>query len=907
MKSICITGDSSAALAQAAGLLLQAGMQAPNPAGRTEPIDMAHWHQQVTAAAFDDAQAPYAIVEPGRLWEQLAGELVMANAKTKVWGWSDTLSVWLLDFWAEFEKRQYFVLVCTTLEHTLAQAMTAGTAPGAVQGLVDSWQSHHQHMLQFYHRHSQRCVLVDADDLAAYPLAFVQRCAKQWKMPLDGQALSADALPGGPLARDPLAHYLARDICQGYPQVSSLQGELGATMLPLGEHSIGQAPETDTVIAQYQQLAQVAAQLSQDKANLAAELSKLIANNDQLTRASAQLASEKDAEAKAKQDAAAQRDALAAEKSQLIAARDALAKEKADLAAARDAEAKAKQDATAQRDALAAEKAALAQTGNEQTQENELLLLQLHQVQEELEQYFLQGQDTQKQLEQTRQAGDALAAEKTQLIAARDALAAEKSILIANNDQLTRASAQLAAEKDAEAKAKQDASAQRDALAAEKSQLVAARDALAKEKTALAQAGNEQAQENELLLLQLHQVQEELEHYFLQHQEAQQQKATLEQRWRLMLDRTPGYCHYDSLELLPPLADAAPGTQRWRLNGLVTPTHSLASLELHTVVEDQLAGFMLSRGADGGTSPLLRWPAHAAAQAQLSLMPGGTRDTISQRLETLLSLSTSDWALLRTLAQLFVTALQNPAAYRAPADFVPAPLQAGLAKLLQVMDALPPTVRYDQISLKRAQVSPDYEHLWVCCSKLSFGKQHYPEFEFRLSCANVRPDRFGSHPKLEFPQDVSQAPLPGWFVESYDDFGAKLELRFAQPDAMDMAVWQQLPADDKKFVQALVQRISAMLLSLQDAAPPLKRAWADWQQLAQDMQRILTLRAAPPPVALPKAAPAPEPLPRGPFKVAPRLAVVTPPAPAAPVKDTKGAKVAATTTAATAAKPRKSR
>ena len=890
MKIICITGDSSAALAQAAGLLLQAGMQAPNPAGRAEPIDMAHWHQQVTAAAFDDAQAPYAIVEPGRLWEQLAGELVMANAKTKVWGWADTLSVWLLDFWAEFEKRQYFVLVCTTLEHTLAQAMTAGTAPGAVQGLVDSWQSHHQHMLQFYHRHPQRCVLVDADDLAAHPLAFVQRCAKQWKMPLDGQALSAGALTAGPLVTDPLAHYLARDICQGYPQVSSLQGELGATMLPLGEHPIGQAPVIDTVIAQYQQLAQDAAQLSQDKANLAVKLSKLIANNDQLTMASAQLAAEKDAEAKARQDAAAQRDALAGENSELVAARGAMAYEKSQLIAARDA--------------LAAEKTALAQTGNEQAQENELLLLQLHQVQEELEQYFLQVQDTQKQLEQTRQAGDALAGEKSQLIAARDALAKEKADLAAARDAEAKAKQDAAAQRDALAAEKSQLVAARDALAGEKSQLIAARDALAAEKAALVQTGNEQAQENELLLLQLHQVQEELEHYFLQHQEAQQQKATLEQRWRLMLDRTPGYCHYDSLELLPPLADAAPGTQRWRLSGLVTPTHSLASLELHTVVEDQLAGFTLSRGAEGGTSPLLRWPAHAAAQPQLSLMPGGTRDTISQRLETLLSLSTSDWALLRTLGQLFVTALQNPAAYRAPAGFAPAPLQAGLAKLLQVMDALPPTVRYDQISLKRAQVSPDYEHLWVCCSKLSFGKQQYPEFEFRLSCANVRPDRFGSHPKLEFPQDVSQAPLPGWFVETYDDFGAKLELRFAQPEAMDMAVWQQLPADDKKFVQALVQRISAMLRSLQDAAPPLKRAWADWQQLARDMQRILTLRAAPPPVAVPKAAPAPEPVPRGPFKVAPRLAVVAPPAPAAPAK---GAKVAAPATATTAPKPRKSR
>ena len=125
----------------------------------------------------------------------------------------------------------------------------------------------------------------------------------------------------------------------------------------------------------------------------------------------------------------------------------------------------------------------------------------------------------------------------------------------------------------------------------------------------------------------------------------------------------------------------------------------------------------------------------------------------------------------------------------------------------------------------------------------------------------MRPQHFGSHPKLEFPQAKGQPPLEAWFEESYDDFGAKMELRFALPDAMDIGVWQRLSDADHQFLTALVQMLPALLGSLQSAGTRLKRPLTEWTQLAGEMQRILTLRStalnpAPAAVAPPTEPPA---------------------------------------------------
>ena len=824
MRGICVTGANPLNIQCVADVLQSAGMKAAQAAKRDEPVDMAFWHEQVMAAAAEEFEGLQAIGNPGRLWEQMASDIFVANIKSKVWGWADTRSTWLLDFWLGFEPRLNFILVVTSPQQALANAMAAGGDAISVDEVMAQWQLYHQELLRFYHRNPQRSILVDAQECMEKPQALLERCNLHWKLSLAQEASAAcTAAP-----QDALALYLANQLCRAYPETASLQHELAATVMQLGSTQQLRALDPSQIIASYHALRDRSAELQQLKA-AQEELAALVEEEAALANSLHEAQQESQRQLA---EAAQSIDALRQESAGLATARDAEAQARQEAIAQRDGEAAAKAEAITQRDAEANARTALSSQLNESTQENELLLLQLHQVQEELEQYFLEHQEVQKRLDEAEQESqrrlaeaaqnfDALANEKNQLAAARDAEAHGKAQAMAQRDAEATAKAQALAQRDAEANGKAEAIAQRDALANEKNQLAAARDALSKEKAELAQANaaqlKESTQENELLLLQLHQVQEELEHYFLQHQDAQQRLSGAEQRWQHMLQSNPAYCDYQSIEILP---SEGGNTTLWRIKELNAVGRSLPELEFETTVTDGVASIAL----------------------------GG---------QTLPDLGTRDWDLLQALIPLLDRTLATPAALQLPEGFNPQELQNGLAQLGTVIQQLPPTLRFDQVKLQREQVNPDYEHLWLYFENLAFNGKRWPEFEFRLSCANVRPKHFGMYPKLEFPQHTGQAPFEAWFEEAYDDFGAKLELRFALPDAMDLAVWQRLSESDHAFIFALISRLPTLFDRLQSAGTNLKRPWADWLAMAQEVQRILLLRTA----AQPQASPAtPQPV-----------------------------------------------
>jgi len=81
-------------------------------------------------------------------------------------------------------------------------------------------------------------------------------------------------------------------------------------------------------------------------------------------------------------------------------------------------------------------------------------------------------------------------------------------------------------------------------------------------------------------------------------------------------------------------------------------------------------------------------------------------------------------------------------------------------------------------------------------------------------------------------------PLSGWFPDIHNDFGHSLELRFALPDALDIHIWQQLPAPDQTLITALIARLPAIVNQLERTCPRIARPWEDWQRLVANIQRI---------------------------------------------------------------------
>jgi len=463
-------------------------------------------------------------------------------------------------------------------------------------------------------------------------------------------------------------------------------------------------------------------------------------------------------------------------------------------------------------------------------------------VQEELEQYFLKSKEHEKQTQQLKelkaQQDKAHQQQKQELEQAKKAHQAYKEQLEklqSENNKIKKENADKIKqiEQFNVAKAQQDKSHQQQKRELEQAkkanqthneQLKKLQSENNQFKKESSEKIKETEEENELLLLQLHQVQEELEHYFLKYQESQKTEQDLQTRWQRMLSRNPDYCDYASLTLMDTKINNEQQILTWQLDNVHMAGRSFAKLGFKTVIDKNVVSLSFEENADNTPSTLLRWPVACRDKKDCVLHP-------SQANQVLAELSYSDWLLLKQLYKLLINEVkQNTQALNLPAKIDHKVLTAGLNHSLNLLNNHPAILRFDTLKLKREQVNKNYEHLWFTFSHINFAQQHWESFEFRLSCANVSPEKFATHPKLEFPE-TTKVVLDSWFNESNDDFGNKLELRFAAPDAIDIGVWNKLSTHDHTFMMALVQRLPNLLQQLQQDSVTISRQWQDWQQV----------------------------------------------------------------------------
>jgi hypothetical protein len=286
-----------------------------------------------------------------------------------------------------------------------------------------------------------------------------------------------------------------------------------------------------------------------------------------------------------------------------------------------------------------------------------------------------------------------------------------------------------------------------------------------------------------------------------------------------------------------------------------------------TIIEDAALGFSFSR-LQAGTNGLVRWPGVLATSAELVLSSVGDATTGPIRAETWLSLSSTDFDVLTALA---LSLEQELAAGNIQAQFgqsLSSQIAIGLEAFKRFANEANSTFRYDSVRLKRVTVNDDYEHLWLEFDNVSYKAVRATHFECRVACSELIAKRFGSYPKLEFPRLEAQHPLSSWYAESDDDFGAKLELRFAPPNQFDGNIWGRLTNDDRGFVVSLLERLPTIFRDLDLESLGLHRPWPQWQSVVEHMSQCLEPAVVQ--VAQVVDTPTPEPTPKVFENVAPQ-------------------------------------
>jgi len=195
MISLCITGQSPSAIAAASAALEAAGMAPARGLERDAHINFSTWHERVYQALEqgddgEDNKANHGAVVQGsigRVWDQLATDLLLANMDSKVWGWADVRSLALLDYWLAFDPGIHFLLIAQMPQQYVADrlsgmAAASGQGPSKtdLESWMDQWQQSHAVMLRFALRNPTRCVLIQANDFPPHHDAVVRAVQSVW-------------------------------------------------------------------------------------------------------------------------------------------------------------------------------------------------------------------------------------------------------------------------------------------------------------------------------------------------------------------------------------------------------------------------------------------------------------------------------------------------------------------------------------------------------------------------------------------------------------------------------------------------------------------------------------------------------------------------------------------------------
>jgi hypothetical protein len=443
MKIVIVATSPDCNTANLQTLLQASGLQSERPSAKYGHT-ASDWHTKLYHALDQnvDGLSTCKSLPVGIAWLELAVDLLVSNMDQSEWGFADARATWLLDFWRNVDPQSRFVLAYTPPQHLdLSNPQTLAT-----------WLSYSTELLRFYKANKARAILVDNSEVGIYPARLTYTCQKTWGLTsVDWHKLGIVTA-----AEPPLSYPVPSD-------ATKLGKLLHQSRTPLLNPSTAVMPtkksgKSQGMLGALFALFGKSKQLSEDLDRTQAELSQAKAELNQANVLLSELGQDKQNLQNQAQDLQAQIDLLTAQA--------------AALQTQLHAQAQAHQS---QVQALQTKRQTLQAQNQTQSQEGELLLSQLHQVQEELGRYALQNKQVQEQLAKTVAAEAAL---KTQLDIVTKALEAKSNDLAAKAKELVdaKAAAQTAnvAAQAAAAKAKQEADA---AASAAKAQL----DAKAKE------------------------------------------------------------------------------------------------------------------------------------------------------------------------------------------------------------------------------------------------------------------------------------------------------------------------------------------------------------------------------------------------------------------------------------------
>ena len=173
-------------------MLTCAGLMTPIP---TQPD---RWCPEIMASKIlsanlkeEDRPRSFQQIKPGKAWETVAANIILANIEQDFWGWQSTQSVPLLNFWKNYDADINFILVYSKPETNIARYILSGKDASQTSLAIDEWKACNNQLLSFYLQNKDRCILVNEEKAKNSKFEFLQLISKKFmsktELSLDGE------------------------------------------------------------------------------------------------------------------------------------------------------------------------------------------------------------------------------------------------------------------------------------------------------------------------------------------------------------------------------------------------------------------------------------------------------------------------------------------------------------------------------------------------------------------------------------------------------------------------------------------------------------------------------------------------------------------------------------------------
>jgi alkylhydroperoxidase/carboxymuconolactone decarboxylase family protein YurZ len=121
----------------------------------------------------------------GLVCQEFAKNLFLENISEKLWGWDSENSIWLLNFWRKFDPQIRFVLVYASTEFIIANMLQKQTPSYALETILQRVNVYNTEIIRFYNQYPNNCLLVNSQAISQNPQYFIQTISKQFKLNLN--------------------------------------------------------------------------------------------------------------------------------------------------------------------------------------------------------------------------------------------------------------------------------------------------------------------------------------------------------------------------------------------------------------------------------------------------------------------------------------------------------------------------------------------------------------------------------------------------------------------------------------------------------------------------------------------------------------------------------------------------